>query len=363
MNQTHVYVGCAKAGTVETFVFDPQAGTLSPAGGPVAVDGVRSLASDRQRGLLYAGASSKPPVLTALRIDGSTGALSDAASVQLADTTAYISLDADGRTVRSASYHQGAVHSVHLDSDGLPVGEARQAPHPGEKVHSVRAAPDGRFVYAASLGSDRVVWYSVDPPQDTGEDGGTPASGKLTLAGSIDAPNGSGPRHLLFNSDGSRVYVIHEMSGEVAVHERAADTGALTEIQRIDSVPASLGLIPGLARHPGGALPGPDAIWCADIRIGGNGRFLFTTERSTSTVSTFSIDPETGRLDYLRTTETEQQPRGAGVDPTGEHLFVCGELSGHVTAYSIAAQDGTLTATDRAETGKGPLWIEVVAPL
>lgn len=363
MNQTHVYVGCAKAGTVETFAFDPQTGTLSPAGGPVAVDGVRSLASDRERGLLYVGASSKPPVLTALRINGSTGQLSEAASVQLADNTAYISLDADGQAVRSASYHHDAVNSVALDAQGLPIGEAIEAPSPGEKAHSVRAAPDGRFVYAASLGSDRVVWYSADPRQDTGESGGAPDSGKLTLAGSIDAPSGSGPRHLLFNSDGSRVYVIHEMSGEVAVHERAADTGALIEIQRIDSVPASLGLVPGFARHPGGPVPGPDAIWCADIRIGGNGRFLFTTERSTSTVSTFSIDPETGRVNYLRTTDTEEQPRGAGVDSTGEHLFVCGELSGHMTAYGISSQDGTLTATDRVETGEGPLWIEVVAPL
>ncbi|MDN5825109.1 MAG: lactonase family protein [Micrococcaceae bacterium] len=350
MNQTHVYVGCAKAGTVETFAFDPGAGTFGPAGGPVPVDGVRSLASNRELGLLYAGASSKPPRLTALRIDSSTGRLGETASVQLADNTAYISLDADGGTVRSASYHQDAVNSVALDDQGLPVGDAVQAPSPGEKAHSVRASPDGRYVYAASLGSDRVVWYAV-------------AAGELTLVGSVEAPTGSGPRHLLFNADASRVYVIHEMSGEVAVHERDAVSGALTEIQRIDSVPASLGLIPGFARHPGGPVPGPDAIWCADIRIGGRGRFLFTTERSTSTISTFSIDPDTGMLDYLRTTDTEQQPRGAGVDAGGDHLLVCGELSGHLSAYGISAQDGTLTATDRVATGAGPLWIEVVAPL
>ncbi|MGP5396927.1 lactonase family protein [Arthrobacter rhombi] len=350
MNQTHVYVGCAKAGTVETFAFDPATGTLSPAGEPVGVEGVRSLASSRERGLLYAGASSKPPMLNVLDIDGSTGRLSNAARVQLADNTAYISLDADGQTVRSASYHHDAVNSVPLDADGLPAGNALRAPSPGEKAHSVRTSPDGRYVYAASLGSDRVVWYSTQ-------------TGELTLAGSLDAPTGSGPRHLLFNSDASRVYVIHEMSGEVAAHERDPDTGALTEIQRIDTVPASLGLVPGFARHPGGPVPGPDAIWCADIRIGGRGKFLFTTERSTSTVSTFAIDPDTGKLDYLRTTDTEEQPRGACVDADGEYLFVCGERSGHLSAYSISPHDGTLTATGRAATGEGPLWIEVVAPL
>lgn len=362
MSQTHVYVGCATAGTVDVFAFDPQAGTLTPSAHSVEVDAVRSLAANAGRGLLYTGSSGKPPALAALRIDPTNGALSAAGRVELADSTAYISLDADGATIRSASYHQDVLNSVALDADGLPVAPATRAPSPGEKAHSVRSSPDGRFVYAAALGSDRVVWYSVSAGATEGHDGGASTAGSLTLAGSVDAAPGSGPRHLIFNADGSRVYVVHEMSGEVAVYERDAGTGALTETQRIDSVPASLGLVPGFARNPGGPVPGPDAIWCADIRLGADGRYLFTTERSTSTVSTFEVDPATGRLTYLRTTDTEQQPRGAAVDATGTHLLVCGEKSGHVSAYRIDPADGTLTATDRAATGAGPLWIEVVAP-
>ncbi|WP_343900763.1 lactonase family protein [Arthrobacter rhombi] len=348
MSQTHVYVGCATAGTVDVLAFDPQAGTLTPAAHSVEVDAVRSLAADAERGLLYAGSSGKPPALAALRIDPSSGALSTAGTVELADNTAYISRDADGATIRSASYHQDIVNSVALDADGLPCAPATREPSPGEKAHSVRSSPDGRFVYAAALGSDRVVWYSV-------------SAGSLTLAGAVDATPGSGPRHLIFNADGSRVYVVHEMSGEVAVYQRDADTGALDELQRIESVPASLGLKPGFARTSGGPVPGPDAIWCADIRLGADGTYLFTTERSTSTVSTFAVDQTTGLLEYLRTTDTEQQPRGAAVDATGTHLLVCGEKSGHISAYRIDPADGTLTATDRATTGAGPLWIEVVA--
>jgi len=361
VSQTHVYVGCASAGTVEAFALDPENGKLTPTGHGAAVDAVRSLAADAGRGLLYAGASAKPPALTAWRMDPATGALDAVGGTDLADSTAYISLDAGGGTIRSASYHQDAVNSVDLDGDGLPTPPARRAPSPGEKAHSVRSSPDGRFVYACSLGSDRVVWYSVPNPATTAHDDDAGTAGGLTWAGSIDSAPGSGPRHQVFNADGSRLYVVHEMSGEVAVYARDAASGALTELERVDSVPPSLGLVPGFARSSGGPVPGPDAIWCADIRLAADDAYLFTTERSTSTVSTFSVDRSTGRLEFLRTTNTEQQPRGAAVDATGTHLLVCGERSGHLSAYRIDPADGTLTATDRVATGDGPLWIEVVA--
>ncbi|WP_417235558.1 lactonase family protein [Arthrobacter sp.] len=352
MSQTHVYVGCASAGTVDVFAFDPQAGTFTPAAPSAEVDAVRSLAADAERGLLYAGSSGKPPRLTALRFDRASGALSEAGAVELADSTAYISLDADAAAIRSASYHQDVINSVALDADGLPIAPAVRAPSPGAKAHSVRSSPDGRFVYATSLGSDRIVWYSVAEGD---------RAGSLALAGSVDAAAGSGPRHLIFNADASLLYVVHEMSGEVAVYRRDGANGALEELQRIASVPASLGLKPGFARSSGGPVPGPDAIWCADIRLGTQGRYLFTTERSTSTVSTFAVDPDTGLLTFLRTAATEHQPRGAAVDATGSHLLVCGEKSGHISAYRIDPTDGSLGITDRAATGAGPLWIEVVA--
>jgi hypothetical protein len=40
-------------------------------------------------------------------------------------------------------------------------------------------------------------------------------------------------------------------------------------------------------------------IWAADIGITPDGRFLYTTERTNSTISLLSIAPETGKLSCI----------------------------------------------------------------
>jgi 6-phosphogluconolactonase len=218
---------------------------------------------------------------------------------------------------------------------------------PGGKAHCVLPSSDGAFVYATSLADDRIDWYRR-------------TASSFEEAGSVASAPGSGPRHLRFSASGDVLYAIHEMSGTVDVFGRDAQTGDLRELQVVSSIPEDLGLVPGRARGSDVPDPGPDAIWCSDVQLGAGGRFLFTTERSSSTVSAFAVDPENGTLTFLRTTETETQPRGAAVDPTGEFLLVCGQVSNHVSAYRIG-NDGLLEATDRASTSPGPMWIETVA--
>lgn len=348
MQPVYAYLACATEGTVEAFEFDTTRGTLRATGHRQDVDAVRALAADPAKGLLYAGQSSKPPAAAVLRVDAATGAMNQATGAELEASTAYISL-APARLL-SASYHQNAVHAVPLDAAGMPAGSSVAAESPGEKAHCVRPSPDGLFVYATALGSDRVAWYPAE------------GDGELKIAGTVNSAPGSGPRHLVFSQSGEFVYVLHEMSGEIGVHARNAEDGSLSEIQRIASVPESMDMVPGFARATNGPVPGPNAIWCADLRLGTGGRYLFTTERSSSTVNSFAVNPADGTLTYVQTTPTEQQPRGACVDPTGAFLLVCGEKSGHVSVYRINAADGSLEQTDRAETGAGPLWIEMYVP-
>ena len=346
MQPTFVYVACSDEGSVDVFSLDA-AGKLTFVGRESGLDTVRTLAVDTLRGLLYTGHNTAVPRAGSFRIEPRTGRLSAMSAVDLPATTTYVALA--GSRLLSASYFQGVVASAPLAYDGGLAGPATVACAPGPFTHSAEPCPDGAFVYAASLGDDKVLWFTDGP------------GGSLVEAGSVRTAPASGPRHLRFSASGHRVYLLAEMSGTVTVYARDEATGSLRELQSIPSVPDSLGLAAGAARTPSTPPVEEPCIWCADLRLAGD--FLFTTERESSTITTFAVDPGSGLLTYLRTTATEAQPRGTAVDPGGSFLLVCGELSDAISVYRIDPDDGTLELTDQALTGAGPLWIACRRPI
>ena len=70
--------------------------------------------------------------------------------------------------------------------------------------------PAGKRIYLTDLGLDRIVIYNFDP-----------ISGKLKQInnGIVNLPKGSGPRHFVFNSDGTKMYVISELNSTVSVFD------------------------------------------------------------------------------------------------------------------------------------------------
>lgn len=354
--RTLAYVACAGDDVVGTFEFDGAEGTLRRAGEPAPAPKVRALAAAPDGTRLYAALSFTPGRTAAYDV-GPDGSLSPAGEGDVPAPQCYVSIDATGRHVFGATYHGHQVTRSTLDADGhFPRPQQHDGPQkpdaqqqvlePGLRAHAVLPSPDNAFVYATALGSDRIAVYALDG-----------AAGTLSPASATDSAPDSGPRHLRFSADGDRLYVLHEMSGEVAVYGRDSRSGALAELQRISTVPASLGLVHGRMREPGVPDPGPDAIWCADLRLSRDGRYLYTSERSSSTISILAVDGQDGTLRLLGTVPTEQQPRGIAVDPSGRYLLAAGELSGAVTVHRIG-DDGGLTAVSRTEVGAGPLWIE-----
>jgi len=91
-------------------------------------------------------------------------------------------------------------------------GGSQRRPH----AHSILSSPDGKFVYAADLGRDKVEIYQLDV-----------SSGKLTPVGNADVPAGSGPRHMAFSHNGERLYVLNELTLTVSKYARDVESGGL----------------------------------------------------------------------------------------------------------------------------------------
>jgi len=101
-------------------------------------------------------------------------------------------------------------------------------------------------------------------------------------------------------------------------------------------------------------------VWAADLHLTPNGKYLYASERTESTLNVFAVDRSTGKLAYRSTHATEAQPRGFAVDPLGRFLVASGERSDSISHYHIDDVTGALTLAGRLSAGKGGNWVEIV---
>jgi 6-phosphogluconolactonase len=92
-----------------------------------------------------------------------------------------------------------------------------------------------------------------------------------------------------------------------------------------------------------------------------NGRFLYISERTSSTLGAFSVDAASGKLTYLSSTPTERQPRGFAIDQKGRYLVATGEKSETISVYAVDQTSGALRLLNKYPTGKGANWVEIVS--
>jgi 6-phosphogluconolactonase len=99
--------------------------------------------------------------------------------------------------------------------------------------------------------------------------------------------------------------------------------------------------------------------WAADIHLTPDGKFLYASERTSSTLAAFRVDANSGALVPIASYPTETQPRGFAIDPSGRTLLAVGQLSNSLTAHAIDPDSGALRALARYPVGKNPNWIEM----
>ncbi|MGV7214741.1 lactonase family protein [Bradyrhizobium sp. UFLA05-112] len=339
MADTFAYVGNADSNDISVFRIDDK-GEMSPVqtapfAGIEKPGSSTPLAVTPDRRVLIAGVRSQPFSAVSFAIDPKTGTLKHIGNGPLADSMAYVMTDRTGKFVLSASYGGNKVTLNPLLDTGV-VGEPKQVIPTGLNAHALIPSPDNRFAFATNLGSDQVLAFAFNAT--TGEL--TPSDPPV-----YKVPEKSGPRHFVFHPNGKYVYLIHELNGDVAAFSYDAKSGGWSEIQRTTALPE------GFTGKP----------WAADIHVTPDGRFLYASERTTSTLTAYKIDPASGKLTTVGTVPTEKQPRGFNIDPTGRYLAALGELSDGMSVYAIDQTSGALTKLKSYPTGKKPNWVEFIA--
>jgi len=306
---------------------------------------------------LYASVRSKPYSLYMYQIDQLNGHLKWTGAVPLADSMVYVSTDKTGKWLLATSFggHNNSVNKIEANGYVNPV-PAEAFPSGGKNPHSIVFDQSNKFVYVPQLGTDEIKIHTFNSSQ---------AKPLSETAGSVALQKQQGPRHIVISDDNKFAYVITEMTGEVIVFSRDIKSGALTQIQAASSLPSDNKLVPGRPRPPTGspeatAFDDSNMIFCAEIKLTPNGKFLYTSERTKSTLSGFEVNPQTGKVKYLFTIPTEEMPRGFNVDPSGQFLVATGQKSDKVSLYSINQSTGELNLIERVQGGKGANWVTFV---
>lgn len=347
--KSFVYVSNADDGDIDGYVLDRATGALTPLGKTKAGPKVMPMAASPDKRHLYAVVRSEPFAVLTYAIDPASGALRQEATAPLPDSMAYVSTDATGRFLLTASYGGDKVAVSPIDADGLAKAEASQVIPTGKNAHAIRADRTNRFVYATNLGSDQIVQFRLDA-----------ATGRLTPNDPlvVKTAAGDGPRHPVLSPDDKHLYVLCELSGNVLHFAVDPDKGTLTLLDSTGTVPAETGLVPGTP--PGAPAGDKPKIWAADLQLTPDGRFLYATERTTSRIALLSVDPATGKPTYVGNTATETQPRGIRIDASGTWLVASGEKSDRLSVYRVDKADGSLTPVGRYPVGRDANWVEIV---
>jgi 6-phosphogluconolactonase len=286
---------------------------------------------------LYVGLRNEPFTAVTFAIDGKTGKLTLVGPGPLADSMAYVSTDRTGKYLLSASYGGHKVTVNPIGADGV-VQAAAQNITTLQNAHAILADPSNKYVLHTSLGGDVVYQQKFDAK-----------TGKLSPNDppTVSVKAKAGPRHLVFSPNRKFVYLLNELDASIYVFPWDAKTGTLKkETQVASALPKDFSGKP----------------WAADIHVTPDGRFLYASERTTSTLAAYRVDAGTGALTAIDTYPTEKQPRGFAIDPSGKFLLAVGQLSNSMSSYAIDKKDGKLTKLKEYPMGKNPNWVEIVKP-
>ncbi|MGH6684164.1 MAG: lactonase family protein [Pseudolabrys sp.] len=338
-NAAFVYVGSSDSQDVTVLSLKPN-GDLTlietkAVPGPSKPGGSLPMALSPDKKRLYVGLRNEPYSAVTFAIDKKSGKLTLVGSGPLADSMAYISTDRTGKFLLSASYGGHKVTVNPINSNGV-VASAQQVMATQPNAHCIIADPSNRYVLHTSLGGDVIYQEKFDA-----------RTGKLTPNDppTVSVKTKAGPRHLVFSPNKKFVYLINELDAAIYVFPWDAKTGTMKkEVQVTTALPK------GFSGKP----------WAADVHLAPDGRFLYASERTTSTLAAFAVNSKKGTLTSIGTYPTETQPRAFNIDPSGRYLLAVGQLSNSLTSYSIDRKSGRLTKLKEYPMGKNPNWIEFV---
>ena len=339
-----VYLGSGSEEGISLVYLDSATGELSDLKNAVTTASPGSLVLSKNKNFLFStgrvkGEKAGFVASFARQSDGSLKLVNKQSSMGAGPC--HVSLDNDSQFLFVANYSGGSIASYKVDESGKISPAVSYHQHEGSSVnpkrqtrahaHSIYSSPDNQFVYAADLGTDKVMIYKLDQK-----------SGKLTPSGEAKVPAGSGARHMAFSAKGDQLYVLNELTITVSKFTRDKESGAL-KLETTKPVMADIG----------------ENMSCSEIQLSADGKFIYAACRdldnkkrdviSVLSVSDLSIIQEQPTGAWI--------PRHFGISPSGKWFLIAGMRDNKVVVHSRDPNTGKLSKTPHSVELEKPMWI------
>ncbi|MDR3651585.1 MAG: lactonase family protein [Paludibacter sp.] len=232
--------------------------------------------------------------------------------------------------VFTANYGGGSISVFGRNADGSLTDVLQLIQHTGKSVnterqnephvHQVLVSPNQKYVIVNDLGTDKVTVYKYNPDSKTEI---------LTPFDTLSVKPGSGPRHAIFNKDGSKLYLVHEIDGTVSV--LGMKNGKLSLVQQT-TVAYKADIV-----NRG-----------AEIFLSPDERFVYVSNRGTANDVTCFAVAKNGKLTFVQRVSTKGDgPRNFALTPDGQYIFVGHQFTDNIVIFKRDTQTGKLTYTDK----------------
>lgn len=262
---------------------------------------------------------------------------------------AHVSVDPTGRFVMAANYSSGNVVVMPVQRNGQLSAPSDVATHTGalgpntgrqEAAHAHMILPDlsGRFVLANDLGLDKTFLYRLN-----GSDGKLRAGDPEFLT----AVPGAGPRHLAFHPNGRLLFVLNELNSTLRSLTWDSERGLAEPIQTLSTLPENYFGINTTAH----------------VVVAPSGRFVYASNRGHDSIAVFSVNPDTGRMQFLeRVWSYGETPRNFAIDPSGNFMYVGHQNTDNIVTFRVDQTTGRLTPTGQFTAAGQPVSIVFTTP-
>ena len=220
--------------------------------------------------------------------------------------------------------------SAEFTFTGSGPDQARQTkPH----AHCALPSPNGKYVYVADLGTDRLMNYTVDV--NSGQVVPNPAQNHFS------SRPGEGPRHLAFHPSGKYLYLLTEMKATLiacAVDAR----GVVTEIETVNTLPKDFA--------------GNNSA--SAVRLHPNGRFVYVSNRGYNAIHGYEIQKNGSLKSIGEIREGIEVPRDFNMDPSGKFMVIGNQKTNDLVVYRVDPKTGKMTFLSKSIGLKDPICFE-----
>lgn len=236
----------------------------------------------------------------------------------------YLSVDRANRYLITAGYHDGKLTVLRLNDDGTIQGVTDEVFMKGLgsiagrnyrcHVNCAIFSPDERYIMAVDLGMDQVKIYEFNAE-----------TGRIKLHDILRCELESGPKHMLFTSDGKYAYLTHENKCYVTKYAYDAETAHFTKMQTLSTLPEKY----------------DNYNSAITLKLTSDDHYLFVTNSGNNSVAIYEIDQEDQSMNTLCILPVSgEYPRDLAIMPNNKMIAAVNQEGNSITSFKVNYEKG-----------------------